>query len=554
MISYRRFSELFFSAMKKIRKEGIASVVKKTAEYIYHKKYKYKHPVFSDDIRQKIDNLPYKPLFTIIIADSENCKYLNEILHSADSQWYTNFDVYLVSENSTNIPEKYKDKISSIEKIKDFSKGDFIIFLSDDSVLSPDCLYEIALEVNQERYDLLYFDEDVKKSKSKYINPVFKPDFSYNLLLTYNYFGSCICINKNLLKNMQINKDYSLENILYDISLRCTEYNGSVRHIPKVLFHKLYDDSDDNNLEAVEIVRNHLNRKNISAEVTFDRRLNCTDVRYNLPDVAPLISLIILTKDKLNYLKNFIESIIDKSSYKNYEIIIVDNNSEKEETLEWFDKIQKQFANIKVITSNCKFNYSKLNNTGIAETAGDVLIFLNNDMEIISHDWMERLAGDALQTNVGIVGGLLLFKDYTIQHAGVVAGLSGWCGHVYRFQKPTTKSTPFISSLYKREVLANTGACMCVSRKVLNDIGTFDERFEITDGDVEFSLRAIDNGYVSVFNPYVKLFHYEGKSRGNKVLESDLSLAEVVYKEYWASGDPYFNTNLSLYSLKPKIK
>jgi len=567
MLYLKQFRELFLSAVKTFYKEGVISLVKKAAEYLLPRKYKYSPPCYSAEVNIKIQNLEYKPFFTIIIL-LEDIKNLTKIITSIKNQWYKHYEIILIEDlvnsnyNYNTLNNELNIKSITLEPAFDLKRrilkeanGEFILFMNSECLLSPDLLYKITLRLNKSKSQVLYFDEDVVDTKGNHNLPFFKPDYSYHLLLSFNYFGICFCVDKHLFNKIDCLGDYNGYNLLYDISLQCIENTKRIDHIPEVLFHNLQQRKLNTDSKSVEVVNDHLKRKRILAKVEFDNSLGCNDVIYSLPEPKPFISLIILTKDKLNYLRRFIKSIITKSTYPNYEIIIVDNRSEKKETIEWLNKAQKLYDNLKVVKADFQFNWSKLNNKGIKASQGDVLIFLNNDMEVISNDWMERMAGDALQPEVGTVGALLLYKDYTIQHAGAVVGLIGWCNHLYRFSKVNKKKhRPFVSPLYKRNILASTGACLCVSRKVIEDIGMFDERYCITDGDIEFSLRAFDRGYINVYNPYVRLFHYEGKSRSNNVLQTDLDYAKKVYIKYLENGDPYYNKNLSLYTPEPKIK
>lgn len=548
-LSPKYIKEVTAIVYNSLTKNGVLKTLKKSLQYLIVRSYKYKQPIITDKVKNNILNFSYKPNFVVFII-TESPILAEETLESLKVQWYPYWKYTLINIKDTKQIEK---KFGLCDCESERQEYEYAIIVSDNCILTPDFTYNVTMELNSNMSDFLYFDEDAKVSKSKYSQPLFKPDFSYHLLLSINYIGECVCVSKSVLKNIIKTNQDSLEAFFYDLIIKITSSTKKIKHIAKVLFHRKSANKRQLFYCNTEIIGDYLSKSGKLAEVSLDKISNSNDINYKIPNNL-LISLIVPTKDKINYLKNFIESIFRKSTYKNYEIIIIDNNSVQAETFAWFDFIKNQHKNVKVYNAPHKFNWSKLNNLGIAKSNGDILIFLNNDMEVITPDWMERLAGDALQPGVGTVGALLLFEDKTIQHAGITIGLNDWCGNLYRFCKINNQNTPFISPIIKRNVSANTGACMCVSKKVINQIGNFNESFEITNGDVEFSLRALENGLSNIYNPHVKLFHYEGKSRGNKVINNDLFLGEKVLSKYLKKGDPNYNANLSPYSSKPKIR
>lgn len=241
-----------------------------------------------------------------------------------------------------------------------------------------------------------------------------------------------------------------------------------------------------------------------------------------------------------------------KTDYPDYEILIINNNSVEKETFEWFEK-QKLRSSVRIVNANYEFNWSKLNNHGVREASGEIFVFLNNDTLVISEDWLQRLAEKALREDVGTVGGLLLYQDNTIQHAGVVIGLGGWADHIFKGMNPNHFGSPYISPMVTRNVIASTGACLAISKKTLEKIGLFNEDFIICGSDVEISLRSIEHGLVNIYDPHVKLYHLESKSRSSYIPPIDFELSKFFYGPYLEKGDPYFNRNLSLNNLAPKL-
>jgi len=264
------------------------------------------------------------------------------------------------------------------------------------------------------------------------------------------------------------------------------------------------------------------------------------------------VSIIIPTKDKVELLDQCIQSILDKTTYQNYEIIIINNRSIEQESLLYFEKIQCE--NIKVLNADIEFNWSKLNNIGIRNSDADVFVFLNNDTKIIERNWLDYMTSDCARADVGVVGGLLLYEDDTIQHAGVVVGLIDFADHLYKGENINYGSDIFYRPCIKRNVLAVTGACMGISRSTINKIGFFNEDFIICGSDVEICLRAYKQGLNNVYDPKIKLYHLESKSRDSYIPPVDFELSKKFYEPYRSKGDPFFHPMLDKKSCVPIMK
>ena len=344
--------------------------------------------------------------------------------------------------------------------------------------------------------------------------------------------------------------------------LRLTEKTDKIFHIPQVLYSwRETESSTALNAAAkpyahesgLKALNEHLSRRYgegaawcESAEWNF-----VYDVRYRLPrDVK--VSIIIPTRDKPGLLKTCIDSIIEKTSYAHYEIIIMDNGSSEKEAVRYLDKIKGD--RVKVVSAPYAFNWARINNHGMEEATGDLFVFLNNDTVVISADWLQRLAEKAMRKEIGTVGAMLLYKDGSIQHAGVVVGMGGWADHVFKGFKPVHYGSPFISPVITRNVLASTGACLAVSRDTIDRIGPFNEDFIICGSDVELSIRAYKHGLRNIYDPHVQLYHLESKSRENiQIPESDFHHSAAHYRDFLENGDPYYNPNLDLQSLIPAV-
>ncbi|MEZ8695405.1 glycosyltransferase family 2 protein, partial [Vibrio splendidus] len=265
-------------------------------------------------------------------------------------------------------------------------------------------------------------------------------------------------------------------------------------------------------------------------------------------------SIIIPIRDKVELLKQLVSSIEEKSTWLNYEIIIIDNGSVLDCTLKYLRELQLD-NKFKVINDNSNFNWSKVNNLGATIATGEVFVFLNNDTIVISENWLESLLSWAQLPDVAVVGPQLLYEDDTLQHAGIVVGMGGWADHIFKSEKQMHKVGPFVSPVINRNVLAVTGACQVIERTKFEMLGGFDENFEICGSDVELCIRAHKEGYQNVYLADTVLYHLESKSRSSFVPENDFALSKLKYEPYRKEGvDPFFNPNLDMMSSTPTVK
>lgn len=508
--------------------------------------------------------------------------WLKKAIKSVEEQTYKNWELCLADDCSgkKEVPE-YLKTIES-EKIKvnllpvnkgistatnaaaSMASGDYLLLMDNDDVLAPDALEAFAKAIEEQDCDILYSDQDIIDQKDVHRNPLLKPDWSPDLVLSQMYIGHLLGFKKELFEEIGGFRSEYNGSQDYDLFLRMTEKTQKIVHVPKILYSwRAIESSTAENPESKpyaqimgrKAVQDHLDRTlgQGKAIVNETDHYFVYDVRYMLKE-QPLVSVIIPTKDHFDLLEQAVSSIYAKTTYKNFEILVLDNNSEEEITFRGFEKLEKQYENLRVLKAAFEFNWSKLNNFGISHAKGDIFLFLNNDVEVIEGEWMTRLAEKAVQEKVGVVGGLLLYEDGTIQHGGVVAGMGGWADHVFKGMNPVHYGSPFVSPVVTRNVTAVTGACMAVSRKTLEKIGGFDERFIICGSDVEICIRAIEHGYRNIYDPYIRLYHLESKSRDSYIPEIDFELSDKMYKEYRKNGDPFYNINLDIMSCVPKEK
>lgn len=508
-------------------------------------------------------------------------KWLEKAIQSVQKQNYKNWELCIADDCSTKseVREYLKtiqdDRIHIIFMEKNggiseatnaaagIAKGEYLVLMDNDDELTYDALYEFVRAVKEKDADIIYSDQNIIDEHGRGRDPLYKPEWSPDLLLSQMYIGHLLGFRRSLFEEVGGFRSKFNGSQDYDLLLRMTEKTDKIVHVPHILYGwRDIPSSTAANPESkpyaqtagLMAIQEHLNRvygKN-NAIVKETENLFVYDVRYLLQK-KPMVSVIIPTKDHVELLAALMESIEQKTSYDNYEIIILNNNSEEKKTYAYFQDIQKKFDYVRVVDANYAFNWSKLNNHGMKEAKGDVYIFMNNDMSIISEDWMERLVEKAVLPGNGIVGGLLLYEDNTIQHAGVIVGICGYADHIYKGMSPIHYGSPYISPMVTRNVTACTGALMAVSRKTMEYIGDFDEDFIICGSDIELCIRAYNRGLKNIYDPYVKLYHYESKSRDSYIPPVDFELSKFYYQMWLEEGDPYYNVNLDYTKTKPKV-
>ena len=508
--------------------------------------------------------------------------FLKEMIDSVLGQTYKNWELCLADgsdnehsyiqsicmkycKNDTRILYKHLEKNAGISEntnaCASMANGDYIALLDHDDVLMPNALYANFEAICETDADVLYSDEDHLSVDGKHISPFFKPDWSPDLLYGQMYICHFLVFKRSLfleIGGFRSKFDGSQD---YDLMLRMSEKTDRICHIPRILYSwRESDNSTALNADSKPYshtagkaaLDEHLKRKYGSyAHAEDSGYMFVYEARFDLPK-QPLVSIIIPMKDKWEMTADCIKSIIEKSTYQNYEIIILDNRSEQYETKKWFDAVTNDYQNVSVISADMEFNWSKLNNFGMKNANGEVYVFLNNDTLLISPDWLERLVENACREDIGVVGALLLYPDNTIQHSGVVVGMGGWADHIFKGMKPVHCVGPYVSPVISRNVLAVTGACMAVSKHTIDKIGGFDEEFVICGSDVELCIRAHDYGLFNRIDANVRLYHLESKSRDNYIPEIDFDMSYRVYTPYRENIDPYFNINLDRNSVIPK--
>lgn len=443
--------------------------------------------------------------------------------------------------------------------------GDFIGLFDHDDILHPCALYEYVKVINEQDADFVYCDEATFKSPDidKMITMHFKPDYAIDNLRANNYICHFSVFARNLLEGTELFRTQFDGSQDHDMILRLTDNAREVVHVPKLLYYwRAHAGSVAGNIEAkpyvVEAARgavaDHLRRHGFSHFTITSTRAFETIFKISYEIIGePKISIVIPNKDHTEDLRRCIKSIVEKSTWENYEIIVVENNSETKEIFSYYEEL-KNNPQIKVVTYDGEFNYSRINNLGVSQATGDYVLLLNNDTQVITVNWMEELLMYAQRQDVGAVGGKLYYGDKTIQHAGVVIGLGAHrtAGHVHYRQK--RENLGYMGRLcYAQNMTAVTGACLMVKKALYEEAGGLDESFAVSLNDVDFCLKLRSMGYLNVFTPFAELYHFESISRG---LDDKGASAEryndesARFRKKWekelAAGDPYFNPNFSL--------
>lgn len=559
--------------------------------------------------RQRNRKFRYNPRISIVVpAYRTPAEFLQQMIRSVQEQTYTNWELCIANaspgdENMKKILDKAsEDARILVRELKEnkgiaentneafaMATGEFTGLLDHDDLLAPQALYRVVevLQPDEKkdkneksihawkhagRIDVVYSDEDkVTTDLSEHFQPHFKPDFNPDLLRSNNYITHFFVARTELIRQAGgFRREYDGAQD-YDFIFRCVERAQAVRHIPDILYHwrthkASTADNPASKMYAFEAgkraIEGNLARCGVQGKVSHTKDLGFYQVEYPVQG-QPLVSVLIPNKDQKETLKKCLDSLFARTSYKNYEIIIIENNSTQEETFRYYEELQKR-ENVHVVTWEDSrkrgFNYSAINNFGVTKARGEYLLFLNNDVEILRENWMEEMLGNCQRREVGIVGAKLYYPDDTIQHAGVIIGIGGIAGHAFLNQSRKRSGYLHKASL-QMNLSAVTAACMMMKRSVFEQTGGFEEMLSVAFNDVDLCLRTIQAGYLVVYNPRVELYHYESKSRGQedskekiRRFQSEIEFMRTRWETLLKEGDPYYNKNLTLskwnYSLR----
>lgn len=566
---------------RKAKRKAFEKKIRKAGAYAY----RHDFDVTRDGklILDRIGKLKSQPLISVVMPVYNTPEtYLAAAIESVKRQLYENWQLCIADDRSSlpHVREMLEAYAARDQRIKvtfraenghianatnsafELADGEWIALLDHDDVLRAHALAEVAFEI--ERHpdaELIYSDEDKLDTKGKRYDPYFKPDFSRELFRSQNYLNHLTvhrAWNIRAVGGWRSGFDGSQD---YDLSLRIFERieQKNIRHIPKVLYHwraaqgSAASSSNAKNYAydaGLRALQEHVARAGLAATVEPAPNTPFYRMRFEVPDPKPRVSLIIPTRDKIDLLRNCVSSIREKTSYGAFEFIIVDNGSSDPDALRYLDEIDK-YANCRVLRFDGPFNYSAINNFAVEHSDAPLIGLINNDIEVISPDWLAEMVSWAVQPDVGCVGAKLYYENGTLQHAGVIVGLGGVAGHSHK-HFPGNHAGYFYRLKILQNLSAVTAACLVVRREIFNEVGGFnEEHLPVSFNDVDFCLKVREAGYLNVWTPFAELYHLESASRGLDALPQHLEQiqSEVAYmKSTWNTGemeDPYYSVNLT---------
>ncbi len=561
------------------------------SDQIYAKWVQNSFPDFIEiaKLRQQLPKLKLQPLISIVVPTyNTNIVFLRDCIDSVLGQVYENWELCIVDDCSTDnrvrkVIEEYAKNDRRVnakflssnkhiagatnEAIK-LASGEFIGLLDHDDLLWPNALFEVVKAINKyPKADFIYTDEDkITEDRYQHLGPFFKPDWNPDFLLSVNYITHFSVVRKTLINKIGgLRAEYNGAQD-WDLFFRITSATPNIYHIPKILYSwRIHDLSTAKTTQAkpyvVEAQRRAISSglKGRGYEDVLIRQDHKNqgywEVQFELKN-KPLVSIVIPSKNQYKIVKRCIDSIYNKSTYENFEIILVDTGSTEKRVLSLYKKLENKHSNFHLIDwPERPFSYSRSCNKGAESANGEVLIMLNNDTEVITPNWIELLAGDALRKEIGAVGCLLFYPDkHHIQHAGVGVGLGGVAANSFSMMtlNQLMNQTQHLMINTKHNMTAVTAACLAIRKQVFNEVGGFDDAFSVTYNDVDLCLRLLERGYINLYTPYVRLLHYESVSLGapDEIMKRDtkeFKSAQELFKKKWSKyikHDPNLNPNL----------
>ncbi|MEN1957596.1 glycosyltransferase family 2 protein [Luteimonas changyuni] len=534
--------------------------------------------------RDQAAALPVQPLFSIIVPVYNTSEHwLRKCIDSVRAQAYGRWELCLADDASpsphvrklldafaagdsrikvVHRPENGHISAASNSAIE-IATGDWLVLLDHDDELHPLALSELAAAINRfPEWKLVFSDEDKMDAHGRRYDPYMKSDWNYDLFLSHNCISHLGAYEADLVRGVGGFRTGIEGSQDWDLALRCIENvrPDQIGHIPKVLYHwraiegstaLAPQEKDYAHHAGLRAIAEHLERVGSTGRVEdIPGQRGNYRVRYAVPDPAPLVSIIIPTRDGVELLRACIDSVIARTTYASYEIIIVDNQSSAKSTLDYFATLADE-PRVRIIKYDQPFNYSKINNCAAVEARGSVLCLMNNDITVISPDWLDEMVGHACRPGVGAVGAMLYYPNDTIQHAGVIVGAHGVAAHAY---SGFARGHPGHMSRARltQELSAVTAACLVVTSAAYEHVGGLDPQLDVAFNDVDFCLRLREAGYRNIWTPFAELYHHESATRGYETSPEKMSRfnGEVVYmRDRWGEAlqyDPAYNNNLSV--------
>ncbi len=577
--------------------EGLGAVIGKTRKKMRTKNLGNTFKISKKRAQEEKSHVFDKNITISVLVPLYNTpiKFLKQMIASVQNQTYPKWelcladgsdDAHLEVGEAVKALQKTDSRIKYVKLEKnlgisentnaciELSSGEYIALFDHDDLLHPSALFKVMEKICAENADFIYTDEATFAGNSpKNIQTAhFKQDFAPDTLRSYNYICHLSVFSRELMNKVGGFRKECDGSQDYDMILRLTEKAEKIVHVPELLyFWRGHKNSTAQDLgskpyiiaSAHKALSDHLTRLNLNGEVMNGKSPSTYRIGYKI-DGEPLISIVIANKDNVDSLDKCLRSVFDKSTYRNFEIIIVENNSQQQETFDYYKLITAEFEQVRVVYWKDKFNYSAINNFGAENAKGDYVLLLNNDVEVIADSWLEEMLMFAQRGDVGAVGAMLYYPDDTVQHAGVIVGIGGVAGHSHKHSKRGALGYMARLSI-AQNLSAVTFACVLIPKKVFNEVDGLDELFEVAYNDVDMCMRIRQKGYLVVFTPFAELYHYESKSRGAEDTPEKKARFEKEndrFKERWKqeleSGDPYYNKNLTLnhedFSVKSDFK
>ena len=592
---------LFDAGKQSLKTDGVRKTAKRVTNKLFRRYISarawMKRPIYTEkELWEQRDRVFDRDITFSIITPLYNTpvQFLREMIESVLAQTYGKWELCMADGSDEDHDEvrqiclAYAEKDSRIRyrKLSEnkgivgnsneciaMASGEYISLLDHDDLLHPAALYCVMEAISGQGADFIYTDEATFRSPdtADIATIHLKPDFAQDNLLANNYICHFTSFKREILEKSGTFRNGYDGSQDHELFLRLTKHASCIAHVPKVLYmwraHSASTAQDGNNkpyatIAGIKAVSDYLRTEGIDAQVEQAKGVpSIYRMSYALPVERPKVSIIIPNRDHAEDLKACIDSILTKTTYDNYEIIIVENGSTEEAALKYYDEITGADPRVKKIDWRGGFNWSAINNYAVGETDGEYLLFLNNDTEVITPEWIEEMLMHAQRTEIGIVGAMLYYPNDTVQHGGVVLGLGGVAGHA--FAGAERGSNGYAGKLcYANDVTAVTGACMLMRREIWETEEGFDEAFAVGLNDIDFCLRVRKAGYLILWTPFAELYHYESKSRGkpDTAKKKETASQEVeLFRRKWGNeleaGDPYYNPNFSLkacYRLKDR--
>ena len=535
-------------------------------------------------IRQTTTQLTYQPLLSVLMpVYNTDERWLRKAIESVQHQLYSNWELCIADDRSTDprVGEVLREIQSSDPRLRihfrdvnghisaasnsalALASGEFIVLLDHDDVLPRHALAAVVHELNRHPdADIVYSDEDRIDEAGRRYDPYFKPDWSPELFYSQNLISHLGVYRTAMVRQVGGFREGFEGSQDYEMALRVVEETQSarIRHIPLILYHwraipgsaALDVQQKSYATDAARLaVEAHFTRTGVEATIEpAPHAPYYQRIRYKVPEPRPHVTIIIPTKDRTELLSTCVTSIVSRSTYRQFDVLIVDNGSSEPESHTYFERVQQDPC-ISVLRIDGPFNFSRINNQAAAHARGSLLCFLNNDTEVISPDWLEEMVSLAVRDGVGAVGAMLYYPSNTMQHAGVVLGLGGIASHPHRGERRGMPGNYGRAAL-TQTMSAVTAACMVLRKDTFEAVGGFDETLAVAYNDVDLCLRLGARGFRNVWTPYAELYHFESVSRGDDLHGANLPRFRAesqAMRDRWQGlldADPYYNPNLSL--------